>query len=64
MFHATLQHIKTDNVFDEDLVTKLLFPLPGGFGCCPFKSDCSVVVDALYIVAPVIFIYSLWGGGG
>ena len=31
---------------------------PGSFGCCPFLSVCSVVVDSLFIVC---MYHCLWG---
>ena len=27
---------------------------PSGFGCCPFEGGCSVVVDSLLIVTPIV----------
>ena len=31
-------------------------PRPGGYGCCPFKGDGSVVVDFLFIVIVLCFV--------
>ena len=30
------------------------FKHPGGLSCCPFLSSCSVVVDSLFTVAPIV----------
>ena len=34
---------------------------PSGLGCCPFLGGGSVVVESLFIVAPIVCIGSVFG---
>ena len=36
--------------------SKNAFKTPGGLGCCPFEGGGSVVVDWLFIVAPIVVV--------
>ena len=41
-------------VWDGGLVPVGFVSAPSGLGCCPFWGDGSVVVDFVFVVAPVV----------
>ena len=48
--------IKGEDLVPVKCILKAPPPPPpaGGLGCCPFKGGCSVVVDFLSIVTPIV----------
>ena len=47
-------YFSSGRLWGEGLVPAECIWAPGGLGCCPFLGGGSVVVDFLFVVAPVV----------